>query len=588
MLGKILEIDENNVLLKLANNISDNLMNKYVMVDDENHKFVGEVTTVKQDVAYISLLGEIINQKFVYGILLKPSLKSLVYLLPDQATSVIIGMGNYQESRDLYLGQSVVYPNIKIGVNINDFFSNHFAILGSSGSGKSCGFARIVQNIFEKQQFIPYYANLFIFDAYGEYHNAFKNISTLNPNISFKSYTTDLNFSESEILKIPAWLLDVDDLALLLKAEKPSQLIVIEKTLRLVNVFTRTDQEVIKYKNDILARAILEILSSGRNSTQIRDQIISVLTIYNTDELSLDSIIEQVGYNRTLKQCLLIDDLGKMREMELITNFINNFIDNSLDLKVINGKVYYSLEDLEKALDFALIEEGILKSDKIYDDSNILKVRLHSLINSNYSEYFKYFEYVSKEEYLEKLLTCIDGRKAQIINFNINYVDDIFAKTITKIYSKLLFNYSKSSLQRAQVAFHIILEEAHRYVQNDNDVNLLGYNIFERIAKEGRKYGVLLGFISQRPSELSNTALSQCSNFLIFKMIHPDDIEYIHKMIPNITSEVVNRLKVIQSGNCILFGSGFKLPTMVKMGMPDPAPSSQSCDISSVWFIENK
>ena len=69
---------------------------------------------------------------------------------------------------------------------------------------------------------------------------------------------------------------------------------------------------------------------------------------------------------------------------------------------------------------------------------------------------------------------------------------------------------------RATLPFHIILEEAHRYVQNDNDKFLLGYNIFERITKEGRKYGVILGLISQRPSELSETSLSQCNNFLIF------------------------------------------------------------------------
>lgn len=588
MLGKIYAIEENLVSIKLEANINNNLINKYVMLDDENHKFIGEVIQVNQDNAYINLLGEIIEQKFVFGILLKPSFKANVYLLSDEATAIIIGMSGYQENKELYLGQSAIYPNIKVGVDINSFFSNHFSILGSSGSGKSSGFARIIQNIFDKKQFVPYYANIFVFDSFGEYHNAFQNISTINPNIRFKSYTTNLNFAESEVLRFPVWLLDVDDLALLLRADKHSQIPILEKTLRLVNVFTRNDQDVIKYKNDIIARAILDILSSGKSSTQIRDQIISILTTYHTNELSLDSVIEQIGYRRTLKQCLLIDEMGKLREMELITSFIHNYVMDNLDLKLTNGNVFYTLEDLEKALDFALIGEGILKSDRVYDNSNILKVRLRSLINSSYNEYFRYPSFISREEYINKLLLSSDGRKAQIINFNINHVDDIFAKTITKIYSKLLFDYSKTNLQRAKTAFHIVLEEAHRYVQNDNDVNLLGYNIFERICKEGRKYGVLLGLISQRPSELSTTVLSQCSNFMIFKMIHPDDIEYIYKMIPNITVEIINRLKILQAGNCIAFGTGFKLPTLVKLNMPNPAPSSNNCDISSVWFIENK
>ena len=156
---------------------------------------------------------------------------------------------------------------------------------------------------------------------------------------------------------------------------------------------------------------------------------------------------------------------------------------------------------------------------------------------------------------------------------------------LTKIFSKLLFDYAKEMEKRGTLPFHIILEEAHRYVQNDNDVDLLGYNIFERITKEGRKYGVLLGLISQRPSELSETSLSQCSNFLIFKMLHPKDLNYIKEIVPNITNEILKRLKILQPGTCVAFGHGFKVPVIVKFDMPNPAPSSDSCDISKTWFV---
>ena len=174
--------------------------------------------------------------------------------------------------------------------------------------------------------------------------------------------------------------------------------------------------------------------------------------------------------------------------------------------------------------------------------------------------------------------------KAQIINFNINYVDDRFAKILTKIYSRILFDYAKNMEARASMPIHIILEEAHRYVQNDNDIKIIGYNIFDRIAKEGRKYGVLLGFISQRPSDLSETAVSQCSNFLIFKMMHPKDVGYIRDMVPNITDEIVKRLKILQPGNCVAFGTAFKVPVLIKMNTPSPPPSSDSCDVSANWF----
>ena len=588
MLGNIIGIEENTVLLKLNIEIEkfENLINIHVVMEDEKRRIVGEITDIKNGIAYINLLGEIINNKFVFGVIVKPSFSSSVKLISKEKIPMIIGIENYKENLDLYLGTSPIYEGVKIGININSFFSNHFAILGSTGSGKSCGVSRLIQNIFDKKNYVPYKASFFIFDAYGEYHQAFSEINKLNPNISFKAYTTNLNFPESEVLSIPFWLLSVDDIALLLNADKQAQLPIIEKALKLVNVFGRDDESVTKHKNDIIARSILDILSSGRPPSQIRDQIFSVLSFYNTPELNLETPIFQPGYTRSLKQCLLIDASGKIREMELLTNFMSKYLQDDLELKLPNGDFKYTLEDLERAFDFALISEGILNSERVYEESNVLKVRLHSLVNSDYARYFDYPEFILKEDYIKELMTATNGKKAQIINFNINYVDDRLAKNIVKIYSKMLFDYAKQMDKRATLPFHIVLEEAHRYVQNDNDINLIGYNIFDRITKEGRKYGVMLGLISQRPSELSETSLSQCSNFLIFKMIHPADFEYIRKMVPNVTDEIIKRLRILQPGNCIGFGSAFKVPVMIKFDLPNPMPSSNSCDVSATWFVK--
>jgi len=590
MLGIIQGIEEDTVLVKLNIELKEfqNLVNLHVVMEDDNKIIVGEIANIKDGIAYINLLGEIIDNKFIYGVIRKPSFGATVKLISKEKIPMIISIDNYQEKKDLYIGTSPIYDGVKIGFNINDFFSNHFAIFGNSGSGKSWGVAHLIQSIFNKQSTVAYRASIFIFDAYGEYHSAFKEISKIAPEVSFKAYTTNTRFSDSETLKIPLWLLDVDDIALLLNAEKTTQLPIIEKALKLVNVFARDEAEVIKQKNDIIARAILDILASGKPASTIRDQIFSILSNYKTKDLNLDATIYQPGYVRTLKQCLIIDASGKIREMELITKFMQSFLDSSIELTLPDGSFKYGLEDLKLALDFALISEGSLNSERVYDEANVLKVRLQTLINSDYAVYFDYKEYISIDDYIKNLLLVGNGRKAQIINFNINYVDDRFAKTITKIYSRLLFEYAKNLDKRASLPFHIILEEAHRYVQNDNDINLLGYNIFDRITKEGRKYGVLLGLISQRPSDLSETSISQCSNFLIFKMLHPRDINYIKEMVPNITNEIIKRLKVLQPGNCIAFGNAFRVPVLVKLDKPNPTPSSSSCDISTNWFIDRK
>ena len=590
MLGTIVGIEEDTVLLKLAIDLKSiqNLVNMYVVMEDNEKMIVGEINNIKDGVAYIHLIGEIVNNKFIFGVIRKPSFSSTVKLISKEKIPMIISIDSYDEKRDVYIGKSPIYKDVKIGFNINSFFSNHFAILGSTGSGKSWGTAKVIQSIFEKEKTVAYRASLFIFDAYGEYHNAFKDIGLKAPEVSFKAYTTNTKLADSEILKIPLWLLSVDDIALLLNADSASQIPIIEKALKYVGIFSREEDEVIKIKNDIIARAILDILSSGRNSSQIRDQVFSILSTYHTKDLNLETQIYQPGYVRSLKQCLIIDSSGKIREMELLTNFMHSFLDDTIDLALPDGSFKYGLKDLSDALDFALISEGSLNSDRVYDENNVLKVRLHSLLNSDYAKFFEYDSYLSRDDYIKDLLMAPNGRKAQIINFNINYVDDRFAKIITKIYSKLLFDYAKNLKMRATLPFHIILEEAHRYVQNDNDVKLLGYNIFERITKEGRKYGVLLGLISQRPSDLSETSLSQCSNFLIFKMLHPRDINYIKDMVPNITDEMMRRIKILQPGNCMAFGSAFKVPVLTKIDEPNPHPSSSSCDISANWFIDRK
>ena len=147
----------------------------------------------------------------------------------------------------------------------------------------------------------------------------------------------------------------------------------------------------------------------------------------------------------------------------------------------------------------------------------------------------------------------------------------------------MLFNYVKNLPNRASLPFHIFLEEAHRYVQKDNDTSLIGYNIFDRVAKEGRKYGLILDLISQRPVELSDTVISQMSNFLIFKITHPLDVEYIQKMLPNISLDIIEKQKSLQSGTCMAFGKAFNIPMIVKMQMPNPMPQSTNCDILKTW-----
>ena len=587
MLGTILEIVDNSVIVKLAINISNqpNLVGLHVVFENQDKKVVGEIVNTNQTHMTINIVGEMKNNYFTPGASAKPSFKSLVRLIKTEELAILLGEQTTKHGQTNF-GTSNIYEGYRINVDINDFFSNHFAILGNSGAGKSCSVASILQKLFTSSPTPPINANLFFFDAYGEYTNAFSGLHEKNPALNYKAYTTNLEFPEAEILRIPLWLLDVDDLALLLDVTSPVQLPILEKTLKLVPILTGNGESVIKRKNDIIARALQDILLSGNDSTKIRDQVIGVLTKFNTPTLNLESQIAQPGYVRTLKQCLFVDKSGKMQEMELVVEFVRSYIlEDEIVVNEDEKNHFYSLTDLELAMEFALISEGILKSDKVLDYANVLSVRLHTLATGENKEYFSYPTYVTRDQYIEDLLfNKQTAGKCQIVNFNINYVDDRIAKVITKILSRMLFIKASTIKPRGSRAFHIIVEEAHRYVQHDGDVELLGYNIFERITKEGRKYGVFLAMITQRPSELSDTCISQCANFVILRTLHPVDLEYIRQMVPNVSSEVVLQLKNLKPGNCIAFGNAFKVPISMYIDIPNPRPLSNNVDLSTVWY----
>mgnify|MGYP004460555023 FL=1 len=558
------------------------LMNNNVVFEAENQRILGEVEEVNDEIIKIRFLGEFIGNKYISGVIRKPVLSSKIRQINDEELQSL--MGSYND-KTFILGQSAIYKGHTVYVDINDLLSNHMAIFGNSGSGKSCGVARMVQNLFSNPEFIAYNANIFIFDAYGEYKTAFSKLNELNPNYSYKFITTNPTDATDQRLSIPVHLLTLDDMTLLLQVSSHTQIPIIERALKLAKVFADVSDEATMYKNHLIAKALLAILFSNETTKEKKNEVFQVIQVCHTKEFNFDTDIPGVGYTRKFSDCFEIDSHGNFGESVLINEYILKFINDDLEGKISAKPVYYTLKDFASALEFTLISEGFLHNEAIRDDASILKVRLNSILNSNVGTYFNYPNYITLDQYIASLVATPNRKKAQIININLEDMDDTYAKVLVKIYARMFFEFAKSRTQRASIPFHLFLEEAHRYVSKDADTFLLGYNIFERIAKEGRKYGVLLNIISQRPVEISDTVISQCSNFLIFKMTHPKDIEYIRTMLPNISQDVIEKQKVLQPGNCVGFGGAFKLPMIIKLEMPNPMPYSTNCNVNERWKI---
>lgn len=584
--GKILYISDNIAHVENASKdtITADLMNIHVIFEEQEQRILGEVIELNNDEIKIRFLGEYMGTRYVNGVIRKPLLSSRIRVINSEELMELVGT---LSDKSFVLGESATYKGFKICPDINSLFSNHLAIFGNSGSGKSCGVSRIIQNIFGNPKMATYNANMFFFDAYGEYKNAFGALDKIRPEYSYKFITTNPQEPTDYLLKIPVNLLTLDDIALLLQASTHSQLPILERSIKYAKIFACDSEEVTKYKNHLIAKALIAILFSNMTTSYKKNEIFRVIEVCHTKEFNFDSTIPGLGYTRSFSECFEIDSNGNFGESVLITEYILKHIDESIvEIKEPENS-FYTLRQLADALEFTLISEGFQGNEAMHNEAMILQVRLNTIVTGQVNNYFDGSKYTSVDEFINELVTKGNSR-AQIVNINLEDIDDAYAKVIVKIMSKLLFDYAKSLKERASIPFHLFLEEAHRYVQQDIDTFLLGYNIFDRIAKEGRKYGVMLDIISQRPVEISDTVIAQCSNFLIFKMTHPKDIKYIEEMLPNISADVIEKQKVLQPGNCVAFGSAFKIPMICKLEMPDPMPYSTNCNVSGCWVTTPK
>ena len=330
MLGKILYINDNlaEIEYKGSSEASSDLLNCHLIFERVNQKILGEVTEIDNNVVKVKLLGEFVNGKFLNGLLRKASLDCKIRAINLAELKEIIGT----ESKETFvLGKSAIYKEYDVCPNINDLFADHMCIFGNSGSGKSCGTARVIQNILSNKNAFAYNANLIFFDSFGEYKNAFKSINTINSYYNYKYIASEKKDDTDNLLNIPVNLLKVDDYGILLQAEKHTQLTILGRAMKYAKIFSLNSEPSIKYKNNIIAKAILTVLYSDKTAKQKKDEIYTIIDTCSTNEFNYDSVIPGLGYTRSFSECFAIDAHGRFGEEVLITNYVLGFLDESLD-----------------------------------------------------------------------------------------------------------------------------------------------------------------------------------------------------------------------------------------------------------------
>ena len=535
---------------------------------------------------YLNLIGEIVEDRFNFGVSKMPLIFSAVYMVSQKELITMLEVGREEieinEGSDktrailLTIGKSVIFPDYDVKINIDKFFGFHFAVFGNTGAGKSNTVARVLQNIFEKRNYSAKGAKFVIIDSNGEYNKAFSKLNEINPQIKHSLMNTDVE-SENKF-EIPVWALSADDWATLLHASEKTQIPVLKRAIDIARIFYNIDAPNTDLKNHILASTLLGIIQSSDTSPSKSDKLKAIVTKFGTDEINMDAVLPN---SKTLRMSISVN-YGNMPDEEVVIKFLNNFIKpNSISERISRTMIPYSLEDFVQAVEFATLYEGSISSQRIQEYTATLMTRLQSLQEGIQGSILSITDYGTVDDYIEMLLG-----ENQIVDLDISSLDDASAEVVTKVLAKLLLDYLKKKDTKAETPINFIIEEAHRFIKNETNYGAIGYNIFERIAKEGRKFGMLLGISSQRPSELSKTVVSQCSNYIVHRVQNPDDLQYISKMVPYINQNMIERLTYLQTGNALVFGSAINLPTLTKFLQANPTTDSDNAKISEKWYVE--
>lgn len=255
----------------------------------------------------------------------------------------------------------------------------------------------------------------------------------------------------------------------------------------------------------------------------------------------------------------------------------------------VDSPVYFSLEDLRDkfiAANEATDDFGRTKGP-LYGKFDQLLVRMHSLMNDGRYDFMLKPKIRTNTASLVDLMRDFVGLgnpKANVTVLNLSAVPFDVAPTVTALIGRLAFEFNFWNPKCLEFPIWLVCEEAQEYIPRDSDTRFKeSRRIMELIAKAGRKYGVGLCVISQRPKDVSETVLAQCGTFLCMRISNPDDQEYLRAMVPDAARGTFSSLTSLGRGEVVAMGAAVPMPVRFHMNKPNPAPHSQDVDFGEKW-----
>ncbi len=520
--GRVLSVGSSSAIININNDIIRSnqlplvelgtvlkiLTNKSIVVTMVSQLKVGRVDNEGMHdgcEARLNILGEISTNettretRFFRGVRTFPVVNQSVMTMTNEELSLIFSTG---DTPSIIVGKMQQDDSIMARVKINDLLSKHFAIIGSTGSGKSCTVALVLQAILDENR----NAHVVLFDPHNEYSQSFGNMAEVVSQAEFD---------------LPIWLFDFEETCELLTSEIKDH-----------------------------KRAEIEVLN---------DVILKAKQMYDRAKQSGTGISPQAK----------IEDVEK--DLQRAASHIS-----------LDSPVPYRMRDVIKLLDYYM---GRLENSGNIGPYKRLKRRINALMSD------PRYQFVFRNQAAPKSIKEITGRifRIPVAGKPICILDfsGIPAQTlniVVSVVSRLAFELAMWSQRKIPIL--LVCEEAHRYIPADISQGFAATRrSISRIAKEGRKYGVSLAIISQRPSELDPSTLSQCSTIFSMRLGNERDQRFVRAAIPDGAADLLSFLPSLGTAETMVFGESVNLPMRVILNTlaEDRRPHSSSAPFTELW-----
>ena len=544
--------------------------------------------------------------KFKRGLETFPSVGDIVILPTETQLKSIIESG---ENRRVYIGNSPLVGNAKVMIDPDRLFGRHLAVLGNTGSGKSCSVAGLIRwslesaNISKTKKDIPVNSRFIVLDPNGEYSKAFADKKEAN------IYSVNIEDGDGrKQLEVPLWFWNTDEWCGFTKASPKTHRTTIVHALKSVrsgNVF-----EEVSRQSELASfvRTAIDTIQVCKASGAPWGKFPLPKTFHQSFEKLVSGISSEDGFSDDLKKAI---QAFSVKANELIAarsgqyphyDYTRADVD---DLIALLKEVYLKAGGREEEFlptdeDSPIPFSGDNFVRSIEANAEILNttdyivtlmpriktllsdVRVKKVIDDTSLELSDWLgEYIGSDN--KESLTIID----------LSLLPSDVTSIITAVIARMVFEAQQRylKLNKACLPTVLVMEEAHYFVKRYNDdaentgPTTQCCKVFEKIAREGRKFGLGLVLSSQRPSELSPTVLSQCNSFLLHRISNDRDQELVQRLLPDNMRGILREMPSLPSQYAVLLGWASELPVMVKMRtLPEAQrPQSDDPDYWDVW-----